>query len=1100
MTHTLGFNDPLFLHPSDMPGMNLVNDQLLGIENYGIWSRAMLIAFRAKNKISFIDGSFPRPEAGNATLHQWERCNALVLSWIMNTVSKEIFRGIVYSTDASVVWSDLKEQFDKVNGSRIFSIHRDITRLVQGNSTISVYYSKLKHLWDEYNSLVTLPSCECDTAKQYLNHENQQRLLQFLIGLNDSYMSIRSQILMMDPLPNVGQAFSILSQEETHRSLVPVDAQPASVFYSSQYKSEEPKKYHTQHSASSYCDYCKWTGHTKATCYKLVGYPPGHRLHGQPLYSDNKRNFRGYGKPNKPSVSANLAEDGPTKEKETITSQPTVPLFTSEQYAEIMKLLGANSIQPPTDPVANMAGNKLKFCDDWIIDTGANEHMTGCSYILQRARSMANSSSSVRLPNDSKLAISHIGSVNLSPSITLSNDLTSGRIIGIGRERNGLYHLTSQMFQQSSTVNNEPQSSFSDLRCNTLHFQNNLVVPKKTTFTPPFPHHSPIPDSFDSSLPVNDSSTLQLNDPTHFPPLRRSSRTRVTPNWTKDFSCSNLPQSHSSQCLYPLSHHISYSKFSSPYQHFVAAISSVHEPHSYHEAVKDSRWKSAMDLELAALESNHTWDVVDLPLNVKPIGCRWVYKVKHNSDGSVDKLKARLVAKGYTQQPGVDFHDTFSPTAKIVTIRCLLSLSASYQWPITQMDVANAFLHGDLDEEIFMTLPLGYRVQDKHKVCRLRKSLYGLKQASRQWNLKFAGIMNIAGYIQSQHDHSLFVKKSSNHIVILVVYVDDIVITGSSEDMIADLKCFLHSQLQIRDLGRLKYFLGIEVARSHDGIYLNQRKYVLELIKDVGVSGSKPFDTPMEQHRKLTTVELDSIINPNSAVLSADPLLINPDAYQRLVGRLIYLTITRPDICYVVQHLSQFMHSPKKSHMDAVIRVVKYLKCSPGLGILLSSKNSMTLSAYCDSDWASCPMSRRSLTGFCIQLGTSLLSWRTKKQNTVSRSSAEAEYRAMAAATCEIVWIRGVLNDMGLTLTAPARLFCDNKAALHIAANPMYHERTKHIEIDCHLIREKLKSGIIQTEHVSTVNQLADVFTKSLSKEQHTFLLSKLGLCNLYQA
>ncbi|XP_073017992.1 uncharacterized protein [Primulina eburnea] len=180
MATITAFNDPLFLHPSDMPGMNLVTESLRGVENYGIWSRAMIIALRAKNKITFIDGSYPRPESGHATLNQWERCNALVLSWIMNAVSKEIFSGIVYSIDASVVWSDLKEQFDKVNGSRIFSIHRDISRLVQGSNTISVYYSKLKHLWDEYSSLVTLPSCECDTARQYLKHEQQQKLLQFL--------------------------------------------------------------------------------------------------------------------------------------------------------------------------------------------------------------------------------------------------------------------------------------------------------------------------------------------------------------------------------------------------------------------------------------------------------------------------------------------------------------------------------------------------------------------------------------------------------------------------------------------------------------------------------------------------------------------------------------------------------------------------------------------------------------------------------------------------------------------------------------------------------------------------------------------------------
>lgn len=219
--------------------------------------------------------------------------------------------------------------------------------------------------------------------------------------------------------------------------------------------------------------------------------------------------------------------------------------------------------------------------------------------------------------------------------------------------------------------------------------------------------------------------------------------------------------------------------------------------------VLSPRWQRAMELELAALDSIHMWDVVDLPSHAKPIGCRWVYKLKFLPDGKVDKFKARLVAEGYIQQAGVDFHDTFSPTAKIVTIRSLLSLAAIRGWSLTQMDVANVFLQGDLDEEIFMQLPLGYKVQGPNKVCRLRKPLYGLKQAS--WNKKFASVMD-AGYRQSHHDHSLFIHHDAHGLTLLVVYVDDIVITGDNMDVIAALKKFLHSKLELRDLGPLKYF------------------------------------------------------------------------------------------------------------------------------------------------------------------------------------------------------------------------------------------------------------------------------------------------------
>ncbi|GAV59364.1 hypothetical protein CFOL_v3_02895 [Cephalotus follicularis] len=233
-------------------------------------------------------------------------------------------------------------------------------------------------------------------------------------------------------------------------------------------------------------------------------------------------------------------------------------------------------------------------------------------------------------------------------------------------------------------------------------------------------------------------------------------------------------------------------------------------------------------------------------------------------------------------------------------------------------------------------------------------------------------------------------------------------------------------------------------------------------------------------------------------MITDDPIYEDIGGYQRLVGILIYLTITRPDICYAVQMVSQFMHSPKQSHMDAALRILRYLKKEPGLGILMCTENNMKLTAYYDSDWAACPMTRKSLSGYCIKLGDSLISWKSKKQATISKSSVEAEYRAMASITCEVVWILGVLTDMGVTRIKPASLYCYNKNALHIAANPMYHERTKHIEIDCHLVREKIQQGIIKIEYVGTHEQPANVLTKALGKRQHIHLISKLGVLNIY--
>ncbi|GAV80218.1 UBN2_3 domain-containing protein [Cephalotus follicularis] len=348
---TIDFNDPIYLHPSDTPGINLVTEQLIGNENYGVWSRAMLIALRAKNKVGFINGSCLKPDQNSPLLHQWERCNAIVLSWIINTVSKELLGGIVYATDALAVWRDLKERFDRINGSRIFSIHRDIVCLSQGSATVSVYFSKLRELWDEYASLVTLPSYGCPTSRAYLEHDQQQRLLQFLMGLNDSYGSIRSQILMMCPLPTVSQAYSMISQEESHRGIIAgthKQSDVPAVFYSNTYKKKEN---------GVKCDYCNLSGHTKETCYKLVGYPSWHKLYkgkkGDSFFF-NQRFTKG-GEQNKRHMVNNSISETETDVKD---GQPASPLvFTPSQYQQILKLLSKDdSNEEQTDHMANLAG------------------------------------------------------------------------------------------------------------------------------------------------------------------------------------------------------------------------------------------------------------------------------------------------------------------------------------------------------------------------------------------------------------------------------------------------------------------------------------------------------------------------------------------------------------------------------------------------------------------------------------------------------------------------------------------------------------------------------------------------------------------------
>ncbi|XP_019095479.1 PREDICTED: uncharacterized protein LOC109130427 [Camelina sativa] len=302
--------------------------------------------------------------------------------------------------------------------------------------------------------------------------------------------------------------------------------------------------------------------------------------------------------------------------------------------------------------------------------------------------------------------------------------------------------------------------------------------------------------------------------------------------------------------------------------------------------------------------------------------------------------------------------------------------------------------------------------------------------------------------------------------------------------MLQKFKDYLSRCFSMKDLGKLKYFLGLEISRGSDGFFLTQRKYALDIVADTGDFGSRPVHTPVEQNHHLATDD--------------GPLLSNPKSYRRLVGRLLYLLHTRPELSYSVHVLAQFMQEPREAHMEAAMRVVRYLSGSPGHGILLKSSSDLSIEVYCDSDWSSCPLTRRSLSAYVVMLGGSPISWKTKKQKTVSHSSAEAEYRSMSVAHKEIKWLRKLLKELGINNAAPARLFCDSKAAIYIATNHVFHERTKHIENDCHVVRDAVCEGVIVMQHVRTTEQPTNIFTKALGRDQFHYILSMLGVRDLH--
>ena len=404
------------------------------------------------------------------------------------------------------------------------------------------------------------------------------------------------------------------------------------------------------------------------------------------------------------------------------------------------------------------------------------------------------------------------------------------------------------------------------------------------------------------------------------------------------------------------------------------------------------------------------------------------------------------------------------------------------------MDVKNAFLQGELEDEVYMHPPPGLEhLVKKGNVLRLRKAIYGLKQSPRAWYNKLSTTLNGRGFRKSELDHTLFTLTTSSGIVVLLVYVDDIIITGSDKEGIKATKEYLKASFEIKDLGEMKYFLGIEICRSKEGLFMSQRKYVIDLLKGADAYGGKTAKMPMEDGYKV----------PREGEIEDSKPFHDPKLYRKLVGKLIYLTITRPDVCFAVNQVSQHMQVPKEHHWRMVERILMYLNGTTGLGVWMGCNKSTEVVGYCDADWAGDRADRRSTTGYCTFIGGNLVTWKSKKQKVVSCSSAEAEYRAMLKLTNELVWIKGILKHLEIIQATPMTMHCDNQAAIHIASNSVFHERTKHIEVDCHKVRQMMILGVILPCYTRSEDQLADVFTKAARQKTMESIHIRLGLIDL---
>ncbi|UYV61519.1 hypothetical protein LAZ67_1005132 [Cordylochernes scorpioides] len=480
------------------------------------------------------------------------------------------------------------------------------------------------------------------------------------------------------------------------------------------------------------------------------------------------------------------------------------------------------------------------------------------------------------------------------------------------------------------------------------------------------------------------------------------------------------------------------------------------DPKDAEEALsgKDSYfWRKAMKEEFDSLIENKTWELVDPPKGQNVIGSKWLFRRKYSSDGSLERYKARLVAKGYSQKYGIDYEETFAPVVRHSTIRTVLALAVEYDLLVHQMDVQSAFLNGDVKEEIYMTQPENFESKKyPRRVCKLKKAIYGLKQAGMTWHAKLDSVLKEMGLEQMKTDNCVYIKREEG-VLLVAIYVDDLIIAAEREDTLISFKESMKKIFKIKDLGKINYCLGIRIQTKKDGsISIDQEKYIEELLAKYRMKEAKPISTPMDSNSKLTKI--------SSIEVS-----------------------TRPDIAYAVSALGQFSNDPRRQHWNAAKRVLRYMKGTLCLKITYEKTNE-TLYGCVDADWGGNLADRKSQTGLVFFLAGGPIAWESKKQQTVALSSTESEYIALCEAGKEAVYLRALLDEMGFgeLLNEPTVLKTDNQGAQQLARNPVHHARTKHIDIKWHYIRSICSDGLIEVVHIPTQENVADILTKGLPR------------------
>ncbi|GJV82471.1 putative ribonuclease H-like domain-containing protein [Tanacetum coccineum] len=513
-----------------------------------------------------------------------------------------------------------------------------------------------------------------------------------------------------------------------------------------------------------------------------------------------------------------------------------------------------------------------------------------------------------------------------------------------------------------------------------------------------------------------------------------------------------------------------------------ACFLSQEEPKKVVQAIKDPSWIEAMQEELLQFKLQEVWTLVELPNGKRAIGTKWVFRNKKDERGIVIKNKARLVAQGYTQEEGIDYDEVFAPVARIKAIRLFLAYASFKDFMVYQMDVKSAFLYGKIKEEVYVCQPPGFEDPDfPDRVYKVEKALYGLHQAPRAWYETLSTYLLDNGFQRGKIDKTLFIKRDKSDILLVQVYVDDIIFGSTRKEMCTEFEKMMHKKFQMSSIGELIFFLGLQVKQKEDRIFISQDKYVNEILNKFGFSDINTASTPMETHKTL--------------LKDVDSEDVDEHLYRYMIGSLMYLTSSRPDIMFAVCACVRFQVNPKISHL-MLETDNRYLKGQPKLGLWYLKDSPFDLVSYTDSDYAGASLDKKSTTGGCQFLGCRLISWQCKKQTVVANSTTKAEYIAASNCCGQVLWIQNQLLDYGYNFMH-TKIHIDNESTICIVKNPVFHSKTKHIEIRHHFIRDSNEKKLIQMIKIQTDQNVADLLTKAFDVSRFQYLIASIGMLNL---